>query len=243
MTYEQLQLPGLEKTESNQMTSPSLARASHVNRTHLRERVKAMVTVVTCGERLQDVSGRLNQSGSLVRIRPVCLPELINGTSSAYLPTLPRWGTVCRGEYGELATSERLTSESECSYSLLTPTASDGLRSEFKIESLAKRWIKHPNGNLAEQVGYMETFPTPCASEAWTSKLKSTQQKAGSRHSVTLSNYVAQYPTPTVCGNYNKKGASKTSGDGLATVVGGKLNPMWVEWLMGFPTEYTDLNA
>jgi DNA (cytosine-5)-methyltransferase 1 len=26
-------------------------------------------------------------------------------------------------------------------------------------------------------------------------------------------------PTPTVCGNYNRKGASKTSGDGLATFV------------------------
>ena len=26
-------------------------------------------------------------------------------------------------------------------------------------------------------------------------------------------------PTPTVCGNYNKKGASKNSGDGLATYV------------------------
>lgn len=27
------------------------------------------------------------------------------------------------------------------------------------------------------------------------------------------------WPTPTVCGNYNRKGASKTSGDGLATAV------------------------
>jgi hypothetical protein len=27
------------------------------------------------------------------------------------------------------------------------------------------------------------------------------------------------WPTPTVCGNYNQKGASKTSGDGLATAV------------------------
>jgi len=29
----------------------------------------------------------------------------------------------------------------------------------------------------------------------------------------------AQWPTPTVCGNYNRRGASKTSGDGLATAV------------------------
>jgi hypothetical protein len=92
------------------------------------------------------------------------------------------------------------------------------------------------------------------------------------------------WPTPTVCGNYNRKGASKTSGDGLATAVNrwptpcahearlgyqrrdtgkkgtqqslttsvidslggrdqvhGQLNPMWVEWLMGWPLGWTDL--
>ena len=49
------------------------------------------------------------------------------------------------------------------------------------------------------------------------------------------------WPTPTVCGNYNRKGASKTSGDGLATVAGGSLNPNWTEWLMGWPVGWTDL--
>ena len=79
------------------------------------------------------------------------------------------------------------------------------------------------------------------------------------------------WPTPTVCGNYNRKGASKTSGDGLATAVkfstpttrqrtspsqlnrntpglalevgaiGGTLNPTWVEWLMGWPIGMTEL--
>lgn len=91
------------------------------------------------------------------------------------------------------------------------------------------------------------------------------------------------WPTPTVCGNNNRKGLTKTSGDGLATAVltyptpkcqdaraalfdrrksnlgevihgrylnGGsatpqtktaRLNPYWVEWLMGLPIGYTDL--
>lgn len=40
----------------------------------------------------------------------------------------------------------------------LTPTATDALRSQFKQESLAKRWDKHPNGNLAEQIA---KFPIP----------------------------------------------------------------------------------
>ena len=71
------------------------------------------------------------------------------------------------------------------------------------------------------------------------------------------------WPTPTVCGNYNRKGASAQSGDGLVTAVkrrlstptasdarrcdlrnsevGGKLNPTWVEWLMGWPLGWTAL--
>jgi hypothetical protein len=94
------------------------------------------------------------------------------------------------------------------------------------------------------------------------------------------------FPTPTVCGNYNRKGLSATSGDGLATVVQAKtyptatataykgwspnhnrastddrldytveresflpgqptppmrLNPDWVEWLMGWPIGHTAL--
>ena len=48
-------------------------------------------------------------------------------------------------------------------------------------------------------------------------------------------------PTPTEDGNYNRKGASPTSGNGLATVVGGPLNPRFVEWMMGLPDDWTAL--
>ena len=90
------------------------------------------------------------------------------------------------------------------------------------------------------------------------------------------------WPTITVHGNYNRKGASKTSGDGLITAIwrtptasdsnkwsnqsladrqekgqqirlntqvspeggkGGLLNPMWVEWLMGWPLGWTSLDV
>jgi hypothetical protein len=104
----------------------------------------------------------------------------------------------------------------------------------------------------------------------------------GKKVQVDLGQAVKMWPTPTVNGNYNRRGASKTSGDGLATAVrtwptptardyrkgdkpesrrarakqsgkwhspnlndvaapGGHLNPTWVEWLMGFPLGWTDL--
>jgi hypothetical protein len=47
--------------------------------------------------------------------------------------------------------------------------------------------------------------------------------------------YPKLFPTLTVDGNYNRKGASRKSGDGLATRLGGTPNPTWSEWFMGFP--------
>lgn len=58
------------------------------------------------------------------------------------------------------------------------------------------------------------------------------------------------WATPTVCGNHNRKGASATSGDGLATQVAHykaekdeRLNPDWVEWLMGWSIGWSGLDT
>lgn len=82
-------------------------------------------------------------------------------------------------------------------------------------------------------------LPTPTATEYGVNQSASTNAKA--RPSLSTMARKNLWPTPTVCGNYNRKGASKTSGDGLATVAGGPLNPKWVEWLMGYPLGWTEL--
>ena len=81
-------------------------------------------------------------------------------------------------------------------------------------------------------------WPTPVSHDA---KDPIGAPAEGKRKTPNLAWRVNNWATPTVCGNYNKKGLSKTSGDGLATQVGGKLNPTWVEWLMGWPLGWTDL--
>ena len=65
---------------------------------------------------------------------------------------------------------------------------------------------------VTDPQGKLQKWPTPVASDAWTHSLQSSQQTEGSRHSLNL-----------------------------PSAVGGKLNPTWVEWLMGFPTGWTDL--
>jgi hypothetical protein len=55
-------------------------------------------------------------------------------------------------------------------------------------------------------------WPTPVASDI------GSRNKPYSQCGTPLS-LAVKWPTPTVCGNYNRKGASATSGDGLATAV------------------------
>lgn len=50
------------------------------------------------------------------------------------------------------------------------------------------------------------------------------------------------WPTPTQSDGMGGPGNSgRDGGENLRTAVGGSLNPEWVEWLMGFPIGWTDL--
>lgn len=54
-----------------------------------------------------------------------------------------------------------------------------------------------------------------------------------------MSEWVEVFPTP-LAAESKKGGKTQTS---LRDVIGGKLNPTWVEWLMGFPIGWTDLDV
>ena len=75
--------------------------------------------------------------------------------STEFCPTLPKWGIMRDGDVFELPPLVRHTREKDSFY-LLTPSASDGTkRHSFRSASLADRYRKHPNGNLAEQVSFL----------------------------------------------------------------------------------------
>lgn len=166
-------------------------------------------------------------------------PSLLGGLEE-FSETWPRWGLMRAGECWERQTLVPRTSES-ASGLWQTPVADDAAnRANGKWNSRGEPW-------LSAQV---------------------------------------MWPTATVCGNYNRKGASATSGDGLATAVTQRtyptatatahkgwspnhnrantddrldytvereafnpgqqtppmrLNPAWVEWLMGWPIGHTEL--
>jgi hypothetical protein len=62
-------------------------------------------------------------------------------------------------------------------------------------------------------------YPTPCTVDTGSFFNQSASPNAAKRPTLGAMAKYALWPTPTVCGNYNRKGASKSSGDGLATAV------------------------
>ena len=66
-------------------------------------------------------------------------------------------------------------------------------------------------------------LPTPTTQHVTVSNPERTYQRDIKHSGPTWQSVLAvanrMWPTPTVCGNYNRKGASSTSGDGLATAV------------------------
>lgn len=110
---------------------------------------------------------------------------------TGYSVTLPRSGLMLDGQCWELPMLGRITKGIESGY-WLTPKATDIGRGE-KQETFLKRMGDRTDRcaqSLPAQVANPKTWPA-----------------------------MAMWPTPTVCGNYNRKGASATSGDGLATAV------------------------
>jgi hypothetical protein len=159
-------------------------------------------------------SPKLDRFGSLLRMY----------LESCELPltTLERTWSVSATASGfgilKLRLSERRTGECGCSL-WRTPKASDPNHGSASHEGILRRLEKSQTIRLQDQVNHPELFPTPRAAEGMTHPLRANVVNPRGR----LEDYVALFPTPTVHGDYNRKGASKNSGDGLATFV--KLYP------------------
>ena len=127
------------------------------------------------------------------------------GGLDEFSETWPRWGLMHAGECWELPASALRTSGSGSGL-WQTPVADDA------VNRVAGKWNSRGEPKLSAQV----MFPTPCANSH-----TGAGHGPNKKGAPNLQTVVAQmtWPTPTVCGNYNRKGASATSGDGLATAV------------------------
>ena len=84
-------------------------------------------------------------------------------------------------------------------------------------------------------------LPTPTVSDTFTGSLKSSQQKEGSMHSVTLPQAAkmdwSQFQ-PAI-----RRWEAVTGREAPLPLIGEKLNPKFTEWMMGLPEGWiTDLD-
>lgn len=80
--------------------------------------------------------------------------------------------------------------------------------------------------------GFVKSFPTPTTDDA-----SNVSRKSGAFQSLTRT---VMYPTPTV--NDSKNATLPPSQIAHDNLPGGKLNPRWVEWLMGWVPGWTSLD-
>jgi len=162
-----------------------------------------------------------------------------------YSGTWPRSGMMRSGTAYPLRPSAPITAEigSLSSGRWPTPTAGDARGSGSRNTENSKA---HAGISLTDAVrgdgGKGRTWPTPRASDA----------DRGGRgellHCVktgTPRGAGKQWPTHTASDwkGSSKPGQRRGQLSEARTIVGGKLNPAWVEWLMGFPIGWTDCDA
>jgi len=89
----------------------------------------------------------------------------------------------------------------------------------------------------------VKMFPTPTGSTGGANH--GTHTVRNGKHGINLAGAVKMLPTPMANDAKNNNNPSRMNRKtiSLDAVAGGKLNPLWVEWLMGWPIGWTGLDA
>jgi len=250
----------------------SYAADFHASPTASPDSAAEAATSATSGPNSPGSFARLGPNGCWLRMCQGYCQLNLDGSSEEYCETWPAQGTMRNGSAYPLPTWAPRTSAS-ASGLWGTPLSVNRSRTPETMEKCLS--FRERSGRtsvplyLEEQV---RLWPTPQARDhrmGMTSRVGDPARHGG----WNLPDWIAMWPTPTIDGNYNRKGASAKSGDGLATAVamwptptgqdasnnagnsqyernslplnavGGALNPTWVEWLMGYPSGWTDLEA
>ena len=123
-------------------------------------------------------------------------------------------------------------------------------------DSVSQRTKRYKQGGLPLDMA-VNLWPTPKASDYKGSGPAGSKSANHDLKKHNLKGVVMFYPTPTtgagLCGgtgNFQQlkklqQAGQITEGErrNMSQGNGGQLNPTWVEWLMGFPLGWTDLNA
>ena len=150
----------------------------------------------------------------------------------------------------KLRLSERYTEGQECSSLVPSPNTMDRLPPKSEAALIKEMTVSRPGRkqpyNLRDLVAVQEgksLWPTPRANE-YKDTLQSvppSRLKDPGKCNLTQRVAMKLFTTPCAADAQGTHGGDNCRS--LRTDVAGQLNPTWVEWLMGFPPGWTDLNA
>jgi hypothetical protein len=203
---------------------------SRVNPIAVQDSVRDLVIAVTSGQKCGESLARLNQGGLWEKTSQGSGRARRDSSSGILSGTWSRWGIASDGEVGKLPTLELPTIGSVCSL-WRTPNTMDSLapksQQALNHEAIdARPGRKEPN-NLRDQVAVAEgitLWPTPAArdykGQNSIEHINAGIAKGNAGHTNQLPNEILR-----------------------RTGERGSLNPIWIEWLMGFPRGWTDLEV
>lgn len=159
---------------------------------------------------------------------------LLLGGLEPYSETWPKAGIMLHGLCSELMTWELPTSERESGFLHLIPSPTACNAPNVGANTTGPKSLLE-----VAQTGWKPGqvwIGTPTAS-------MSKRSKKFARKTLTPAEFIEKYPTPmaTDAKNNGSPGQQRRHSPQLGAVVGGALNPQWVEWLMGWPIGWTDL--
>lgn len=151
---------------------------------------------------------------------------------------LPKSGMTADGRCYPLRMLEPTTNEKD-GFSWPTPQAHDSTKGN--AQRVGRYGTKHGGRNLNDWVAMWPTPNVPNGGRSPKNGMSRTGMTPdGKKRQVGLENAVKMFPTPHGnCGT--GAGLKGTGGPNLQTAIGGKLNPVWVEWLMNYPPGWTGL--
>lgn len=174
------------------------------------------------------------RSGSVYQQAPLALPT--RGTESGSLPT-PVAHDDGKSPEAHMAMKARMPGGARKTITSLSVLARNGFR-----QADGTPWSLSSSRASASR---SKNWPTPQARDYKDGR----NPKPHGKHSPSLPVAVATheretFPTPTARDGTGGPGTAKSAqgSPNLRTVVGGTLNPAWLEWLMGFPTGWTELS-
>jgi len=236
-------------------------RTSHLLESGLALKVHDLVSGASMPESL----GRFDRGSSSLRTSQACF---LSGWAE-FSETFPRSGTMRRGIVSQLVPLAPLT-DAIGSGLLPTPCAADTGRTEFNalnrkaagLQVDLSTWVMLPTpsatsygsnqGGAAGRVGPVRhglesmarhgLWPTPTSSLG-TKGGRVTPRKGREGGTLIEALSARHFATPTTRDWRSGKASPETMAKNsrpLSEQIGGSLNPTFVEWLMGFPRDWTE---